>query len=358
MSEPRESKLRRSSVRLSAFCILLAFAVPASAGALLTESGSTLMYPLITTWARAWDGQPGNVPLETQSTGSGQGVSDVISGSAQLGVTDAFAIDDAGSPSPLLQIPLAISGVQVTYNLPELDHVHLHLTGRILAEIYSGSIHFWDDVAIRSINPLLPRPLPHREIIAFHRSDSSGTTFVFTQFLSKESTVWKGKLGFGNLVHWPSGTWSQEVVGNAGVLHGCEVFPYSIGYMGVSYRNRVDAEHLGYAAIRNVDGEYILPTPATLRAAAIATLPTTPEGARISLIDASGADSYPISNYEYAVVRVQQADRATTNALATFLRWAIAPDGGSAGSFLSAVNFSALPAPVRTMALAEIGSIH
>ena len=134
--------------------------------------------------------------------------------------------------------------------------------------------------------------------------------------------------------------------------------PYSLGYMGVSYRNRTDAARLGYAAIRNGSGSFILPTPATLRAAAFAMLPNTPDGARVSLINAPGTNSYPITNYEYAVVRTQQPDAATTEALTKFLQWALAQDGGSAEAFLSDVNFSALPANVREMAQVAIKNIH
>jgi phosphate transport system substrate-binding protein len=338
--------------------LVLATILPAAGSNNLVESGSTLMYPLITTWARAWMSHPGNVAVETHSTGSGQGVADVISGGAQLGISDAYSIDSTGTPSPLLQIPLAISGVQVNYNLPEVGLGHLNLTGDVLANIYSGTIRYWDDAAIRALNPTLAKPLPHHEILTFHRSDSSGTTFVFTQFLSESSAAWKSGPGFANRVHWPSGPWSQAVVGNAGALHGCEVMPYSLGYMGVSYRNRTDAARLGYAAIRNGSGSFILPTPATLRAAAFAMLPNTPDGARVSLINAPGTNSYPITNYEYAVVRTQQPDAATTEALTKFLQWALAQDGGSAEAFLSDVNFSALPANVREMAQVAIKNIH
>ena len=114
--------------------LVLATILPAAGSNNLVESGSTLMYPLITTWARAWMSHPGNVAVETHSTGSGQGVADVISGGAQLGISDAYSIDSTGTPSPLLQIPLAISGVQVNYNLPELGPGHLNLTGDVLGE--------------------------------------------------------------------------------------------------------------------------------------------------------------------------------------------------------------------------------
>src|ERR1035441_1689296 len=157
--------------------LLVAATMPSGAASTLRESGSTgstLMYPLITTWAQAYSNNPENVQIETQSTGSGQGVADVISGTAQLGVSDACAIDTTGAPRPLLQIPLAISAVQVNYNLPEATGTHLRLTGELLAAIYSGAIRFWDDAAIRELNPTLPRALPHEEIITYHRRDSSG----------------------------------------------------------------------------------------------------------------------------------------------------------------------------------------
>ena len=203
----------------------------------LTESGSTLMYPLATTWARAWP-EGSRVPLDTNPTGSGQGVSDVISGTAQLGMTDVYALDDQAAAA-LTEIPLAIGGVQLSYNVPEAGDAHVRFTGDLLAAIYSGSIRYWDDPALRAINPQLPHPLPHRAIVTYHRSDPSGTTFVFTQFLSASSGAWKTGPGYGDRVRWPAGPWSHDVSGNAGVLLACEVLPYSLGYVGVSYRSRV-----------------------------------------------------------------------------------------------------------------------
>jgi phosphate transport system substrate-binding protein len=338
--------------------LLVAATMPSGAASTLRESGSTLMYPLITTWAQAYSNNPENVQIETQSTGSGQGVADVISGTVQLGVTDAYAIDTTGAPGPLLQIPLAISAVQVNYNLPEAAGTHLRLTGELLAAIYSGAIRFWDDAAIRELNPTLPRALPHEEIITYHRRDSSGTTFVFTQFLSESSSAWRAGPGFANQIHWPAGSPGYGVVGNAGVFHACEAMRYSIGYMGVSYRNRTDAAGLGYAAIKNAAGAFVLPTPATIRAAAYALLPFTPDGARISLINAPGDTSYPIANYEYAIVREHQEDSQTADALTKFLLWTLARDGGSADSFLNWINFSALPANIREMAVVEIHRIR
>lgn len=338
--------------------LVLAAALPGSAAASLRESGSTLMYPLFTTWARLWVSRPGNMPVETEATGSGRGVADVVAGNAELGVTDAYEIDAGSAQAELLQVPLAISAVQVTYNIPEIGTAHVNFTGALLADVYSGKARHWDDAQIIALNPTLARLLPHREIVTFHRADSSGTTFVFSEFLSASARMWKAGPGFGNIVHWPAGSWARPVVGNAGVLHGCEVTPYSIGYMGVSYRSRAESARLGYAAIRNADGAFVLPSPSTLQAAAVALLPAMPDDARISIVNAPGANSYPIANYEYVVVRPQQPDAATAFAVAKFLTWAVAGDGGNADELLAPVNFSALPASVRDLALHQIHSIH
>jgi len=337
---------------------LFAFATAgqALAATRLLETGSTLLYPLMNIWVADYQKTDTAVQITTQGTGSGTGISQAISGVAQIGASDAYMPDGAMQKTPMLNIPLAISAQQINYNIPGLNNTHLNLSGPVLAGIYSGTIAFWDDAAIKAINK--SANLPHKQIVPIHRAEGSGDTFIFTQYLSKSTPSWASGPAYGTTISWPSVSSAVGATGNPGMVQTCQNTPYSVAYVGVSFINETNKAGLGYAALQNQAGKFVLPTASTIGSAAAALDKQTPADARISLIFAPGENSYPIINYEYAIVNPKQADPATAAALKKFLNWTISSTGGQQSKYLDQVHFLALPASIVAKSKALINSIQ
>ncbi|MDE2480567.1 MAG: phosphate ABC transporter substrate-binding protein PstS [bacterium] len=342
-----------------AFAALLAAGLlgggKALAGTSLLETGSTLVYPLMNLWVADYQRAHGDVQITTQGTGSGTGISQAISGVAQIGASDAYMADAQMKNSPMLNIPLAISAQQINYNIPGLNAKHLNLSGPVLAGIYSGAIKFWDDKQIAEMNKGVK--LPHNQIVPIHRADGSGDTFIFSQYLSFSTPSWSHGPGYGTTISWPSVSTAVGATGNPGMVQTCQNTPNSIAYIGVSFLDETNKAHLGYAALKNRSGRFVLPTASTIHAAASSLTSKTPSDERISLIFAPGAESYPIINYEYAIVNPQQGDAAKGAELKKFLTWALASNGGQQAKFLNAVHFLPLPEKIVKLSKAQIAKI-
>lgn len=323
----------------------------------LTETGSSLLYPLFNSqWIAAYEGQNPNVTLEAASTGSGQGISDSTQGLVNIGASDAYLADAAMQQTPgMLNIPLAISAQEIAYNVPGLSkNTHLKLTGDVLAKIYTGQIKYWDDSAITALNNGVK--LPHHAIVPIRRSDGSGDTFLFTQFLSKTNSTWNSKYQYGTTVSWPSVQGEVGSQGNSGVESSLKSTSYSVGYLGISYLDQAVSDGLGYASLQNKDGNFVLPTQSNIQAAAN-SISNVPSDERVSLIDTAGKDSYPIINFEYAIIKDKQSDATTATALKKFLNWAISPTGGNDSKYLTPVHFLPLPSSTLSLSQAQINKI-
>lgn len=318
----------------------------------LLESGSTLLYPLFNMWGPAFTKTHKSVRITTAATGSGTGISQAEQGSIQIGASDAYL--PPVHPAQMMNIPLAISAQMVNYNLPGLNGVHLRLSGAVLAGIYTGKIHAWNDPAIRALNPHVR--LPQHAIIPIRRAESSGDTFLFTQYLAKSAgpTAWPAS--FGTSVAWPALSIEVAETGNSGMVTGLKQNPYSVAYVGISYLNEVAAGHLGEAALRNAAGRFVLPAPATIGASAQSFARTTPKNEALSLILAPGKQSYPIVNYEYAIVSQHQTSSAVAVGVKSFLTWALTT--GSSAKFLNSVHFEPLPSGVANLSRAQIAQVR
>ncbi len=356
--KPTASILRRRGTRLAVFCLALTCAGLAAAQAInILETGSSLLYPLFNLWLPAYHRIAPEVRITTQSTGSGTGISQAVSGIAQIGASDAYMSDALERMHPaMLNIPLAISMQMVNYNLPGLNGRKLKLSGPVLAGIYSGRIRYWDDSEIKAMNPGVT--LPHHAIIPVHRTDGSGDTFIFSQYLSFSTPSWSQSVSYGTTVSWPAVAGELGAEGNPGMVTATKDNPYAIAYIGTSYEDAIVRDGLGIARLKNRAGGFVLPTTRTAKAAAAQMVPKTPKDERISLIFAPGAGSYPIINYEYAIVNARQPSAATAAALRKFFTWAISPTGGNAPSFMNRVHFVALPAPVVRLSAAQIAQIQ
>jgi phosphate transport system substrate-binding protein len=330
---------------------------PANPSKLVTvlETGSSLLYPLFNTWAPAIKQAYPNIIVQTASTGSGTGIAQAVSGVVQIGASDAYMSDAQLANSPgIVNIPLAISAQQINFNLPGIST--LNLSGTVLAGIFTGSIRYWDDQAIKADNP--DANLPHNLIIPVHRTDGSGDTFLFTQYLSSTDAAWQNTIGFNTSITWPSTQGAIGAVGNSGVVQTLAQTPYSIGYVGISFLDQATSHGLGTAALKNQSGIFVQPNSQSISAAASAMVVNTPADERISLVYAPGIDSYPIINYEYAVVQTRQSDPLIAGAIRTILLWAISPNGGNSPSFLDAVHFLPLPSTIVTKSEAQIDQIQ
>jgi phosphate transport system substrate-binding protein len=327
---------------------------PTLAAANLTETGSTLLYPLMNTWVRLYETQHPDVSVDTTASNSGVGISAALSGESTIGASDAY-LDESQLAAGAMNIAVAVSAQQVNYNVPEAGSTPIKLSADVLAKIYSGTVRTWNDPAIASLNPGVA--LPSKTIVPIHRSDASGDTLLFTQYLASGSADWRAKLGSGKSLAWPNVSGEQIAKGNAAMVQAVRDVPYALAYVGVSYLEQAKEAHLGYAALMNKRGKFVAPTDESLRAAAVqgASVPSRDE--RISLIDVTGPNAYPIVNFEYVILQPSKLDADTKTKLAGLLDWIIDPTGGNAPSVLSRVHFVALPAPVRALSKAMIAKL-
>ncbi len=282
----------------------------------INGSGSTFVHPLMKEWAEIY-GKERGVTVTYESIGSGVGFQRLTSRLFDFACTDAplsesqlKSAEDAGGD--VLHIPLVLGAVVAAYNLEGQDKP-LVFSGPVLADIYLGKITRWDDSRIRELNP--DSKLPETKITVIHRSDKSGTTYIWTDFLSKTSSAWEKKAGTGTNVDWPTGVGRD---GNADVAEEVSKTPGSIGYVQMSYA--ID-KHIPHGLLKNREGKTVEANPKSITAAARNSLKDIPKDLRFSLTDAPGADSYPISGTVWALIYAKQPHEKRKT-LVDFLRWA------------------------------------
>lgn len=322
----------------------------------LQETGSTLLYPLFNLWQQEIQSKWPNVSITTAATGSGTGISDASNGTVNIGGSDAYLSSAQIQQTPGLEnIPLAISGQAVNYNVPGIPATtHLKLNGQVLGAIYLGQITNWNDPKIAALNPGVT--LPSLTIVPLHRSDSSGDTFLFSSFLTaSDASAWT--LPPGTTVAWPSVASAAAAQGNGGMVQACQKDAGCVAYVGVSFLNQATAAGLGYASLQNKSGNYELPTQAAIGEEAAGFANSTPANGTVSMIYGPATNGYPIANYEYAIVLNKQSSTTTAQAVKAVLAWACDPNNGNAPSYLDQVNFVALPTQVQAISAKLISKI-
>jgi phosphate transport system substrate-binding protein len=329
---------------------------PGPAPVTLSETGSTLLFPLLKAWASAYHQQFSQVTIGTAGTGSGAGIKAASKGTADIGASDAFLSSGNLVTDPdLLNIPLAISAQQVNYYVPGLrPGVHIRLNGTVLAGMYQGRIRTWNSPAITALNPGVT--MPATKVVPLHRAESSGDTFLFSSYLATSNPAWNSAIGYGTTVAWPAAPGALPEKGNAGMVAGCKATPGCVAYVGISYLSQALAAGLGEAQLANAAGQYELPTPTTLSAAAASFVSLLPPNETISMIDGPASAGYPIVNYEYAIVATRQPSAGKARDLQAFLHWAITT--GNSAQFLGQVRFQPLPGAVASLANAQIAQIR
>jgi phosphate transport system substrate-binding protein len=285
----------------------------AAAAGSLTGAGSTFVFPLVSQWIPAVDSAYG-VKITYGSVGSGAGIQQIINKTVDFGTTDAPLTGDQFSAcGDCVQIPWALSGTAIPYNVAGAPN-HLHLSGSVLAGIFMGTITKWNAPAIAALNK--GAQLPATNITVVHRSDGSGTTFNFTDYLSNANAAWRSKVGKGTAVNWPTGIGGRGSSGVAGVLTHTDG---AIGYVDVAYAL---ANHLKFAAVQNRAGKYTLPGLRAIKAAAATVVRVAPNNSGISIVNPGKKQSlaYPISTFTYVVVH-KSSPKAQD--LRTFIHWAL-----------------------------------
>ena len=300
--------------RLVILALAMVAAMPVRAQLLINGAGSSFAAPLYQGWFNAYRKIDPSVAFNYQAIGSGGGQKQILAETVDFGASDGPMSDEnlAKAPRPLWHIPTAAGAVVLSYNLP--GNVKLHLDGATLGDIFLGKITNWSDPAIAGQNPAVA--LPNKDIVVVHRSDSSGTSYIFTDYLSAVSPAWKAKVGKGVAVQWPAGLGGK---GNAGVTGQIKQTPGSIGYVELAYAH---TNHLSYAAIRNSSGAYIEPTTSAVTDA-LATA-TIPDDFRFSMVNSPSPTGYPIAGVTWMLVYSEQKDAVKGAKLVAFLKWAFA----------------------------------
>jgi phosphate transport system substrate-binding protein len=285
--------------------------------ATLTGAGSTFINPLMSKWTQEYNKRYPGVKINYQSIGSGGGRQQFLAKTVDVGLTDAPLTDDqfaqAGGPTKALHIPVTMGGEVLAYNLSDVT-TQLKLDGPTIANIYLLNVKTWNDPAIAALNPGVS--LPNTAIAVVHRSDGSGTTDIFTDYLSKVSPDWKTKVGRGTSVQWPGGIGAQ---GNEGVTNQVKLTKGSIGYIELAYAKQ---NNVPYAQLKNKAGKFLDATPDTVSAAAASIAEgSIPDDLRYSITDAPGDNAYGIAGTTWALVYTDQKDANKGKVLAYFIWW-------------------------------------
>ena len=306
-----------------------------SAGVALTGAGATFPYPIYSKWFSDYAKATG-VKINYQSIGSGGGIKQLSEQTVDFGASDAPMSDAEMAKAKggaIVHIPTVIGAVVVTYNLPEVTQP-LKLTGEVVADIFAGKVAKWNDARIAALNAGVA--LPNRDILVVHRSDGSGTTYIFSDYLSAVSPSWKAAPGKGKELQWPVGLGGK---GNEGVAGQVKQTPGAIGYVELAYANQ---NKLPTAALRNANGEFVAPSIDAVTAAAAGAAGTLPANTdyRVSIVNAPGQGVYPIASFTWLLVYRNMADATKAKQLSEFLKWAM-HDGQQQAA---ALDYAPLPA--------------
>ena len=322
-------------------------AAAAAQAADISGAGSTFAAPIYGKWAEAYKKETGN-GLNYQSIGSGGGIKQITAKTVEFGASDKPLKPDVLAQNDLIQFPTIMGGVVPVVNLPGIGPGQLKLTGDLLARIFLGEIKRWNDPAIASANGGVR--LPNLAITVVHRSDGSGTTFIFTSYLTMKNGAWASRVGGNDAVEWPTG---QGGKGNEGVSAFVRQIPGSIGYVEYAYAKQTKLNH---TQVQSHDGTWVQPVAANFAAAAAkADWAHAPGGSFYMLIlDKPGANSWPITGTTFALVHKQQGDLAKRKEVLKFFDWAFNKGDGLAEQ----LDYIPLPAAVKLMVRKKWAEVH
>jgi phosphate transport system substrate-binding protein len=316
------------------------------ASILINGAGATFPYPIYSKWFDEYTKVDSSSRFNYQSIGSGGGIKALRDKTVDFGASDAPLSDEeaAQMPGPVLHFPTVMGAVVLAYNIEGVKQP-IRLTGPVIADIFLGKIIKWSDPAITGLNPGIT--FPDDPIVTAHRSDGSGTTYIFTDYLTKASPEWAAKAGKGKSIKWPNGVGGK---GNEGVTGVIQQTPGAIGYVELIYAL---SNKISFATVKNREGNWVVPSLDGVTAAAAGAATDMPADFRVSITDAPGAESYPISSFTWILLYKQQTDRTKGEALIKFMKWALT-DGQK---YNAALYYAPIPAPVVEKEMAQLGQL-
>jgi phosphate transport system substrate-binding protein len=337
--------LRRLAIGIGAAAVLGAGALGA-APVQINGAGATFPYPIYSKWFSEYNKLHPDVRINYQSIGSGGGIQQVTRQTVFFGASDGPMTDAQlqAAPGPLLHLPTVLGAVVPVYNIPNVKQ-ELKFTGPVLADIYLGKITKWDDPAIAKLNAGVT--LPPTDITVVHRSDGSGTTYIWVDYLSKVSPEFKSRVGVATSVKWPAGVGGK---GNEGVSGLVAQTPGAIGYVELIYALQ---NKISYGTVQNQGGVFMKASVQSVTAAAAAAAPTMPSDFRVSITNAPGKDAYPVSSFTWLLLYEDPKDKTQAKAMVGFVKWALT-DGQK---YCAELGYAPLPATVVKMEMAALAKI-
>ncbi len=333
-------------MKLSLVTLAFLSALVAQSAQLINGAGATFPFPLYTRWFSEYQKKNPDIQLNYNSIGSGGGIRQFSEKTVDFGATDAPMNEEqlTKAGAPVLHIPTVLGAVVVTYNLPGVDKP-LKLDAELVSDIFQGKVTKWNDARLTKLNPGAKLA---GDILVVHRSDGSGTTNIFTDYLAKASPSWKEKVGAGTTVNWPVGLGGK---GNEGVAGLVKQTPGTIGYVELIYAAN---NKLSFASLKNKAGEFVVPSLESVSAAADASLSTIPADYRVSITNADGKKSYPVSGFTYLLVWKKMPDQAKGEALVKFLKWSLVEGQG----FAKDLHYAPLPPSLVKKIQASVDTIE
>ena len=335
---------------LGMLAALLMFGTAATAAdgqVLLNAAGATFPYPIYSKWFNDYHQMHSAVQINYQSIGSGGGIQQLKAGTVDFGASDMPLNDQLLGTfnQKILQFPTVLGAVVPTYNIPGVS-AELKFTPQMLADIYLGKVTKWNDKEITSANPGVQ--LPGNDIVVIHRSDGSGTTFVWTDYLSKVSPAWKSQVGSNTSVNWPVGLGGK---GNEGVAGLVKQEPNSIGYVELIYAIQ---SHTPYGLVENSAGKFIKASLASVTDAASGAAAKMQKDIRISITNAPGLQTYPICSFTYLLIPSKIVDSTKRDVIKTFLRWMLT----SGQDMVQSLNYARLPKAVVAIEMKQLAQVQ
>jgi len=312
----------------------------------INGAGATFPNPIYTKWFDQYHQMHPNAEINYQSIGSGGGIRQLSAGTVFFGASDGPMTNDqiTAAGFRIIHLPTVLGGVVPVYNVPEIS-AELKFTGPVLADIFLGKITKWNDAAIRATNPGVN--LPNEDITVVHRSDGSGTSYIWCDYLSKVSADYKKTVGVATSVNWPAGVGAK---GNEGVAGLVKQTPGSIGYVELIYALQ---NKISYGAVQNFAGEWVRASTETVSNAASAAAKAMPKDFRVSITNAPGHNVYPISSFTWLLLNMSSNDRARSKAMVDFSRWALT-DGQT---YAAGLGYAPLPKAVVAMELEALKKV-
>ncbi len=317
---------------------------------MINAAGSTFIYPMFSKWTDEYHKMNPNVEFNYQAIGSGGGIRQLLNGTVVIGASDAPLNDEQLAAAkkahgPVIHLPDAMGAVAISYNIPGVN-TNLKFTGPVIADIFLGKIKNWNNPRIKALNPGVK--LPDSPIVVVHRTDGSGDTYIFVDYLCKVSKQWNSQVGRGTSVDWPVGLGAK---GNQGVSANIQRTPNSIGYITLIYALQ---NNISFGSVKNKAGYYIHPTIESVSDAAANAAKIVPKDLRFSITDAPGKTSYPISSATWLIVYVNQTNKKVGEETVKFLHW-ILTEGQK---MEPALNYAPIPAPIQKMELELLGKVN